>query len=130
MNDYNVIGRLVKDPKMLTNVNGKPYAVFTIAKDVGVNRYKKTMYLDCISYTAVDYIVSKFRSGHLIGVLASLSPNEYNLKDGTKVKGFRLEIRNVTRLQFDKESTEQIQYRTVENQEPESDSKEEEDVPF
>ena len=102
MNKFIGIGRLTKDPELMSNSQGVNYCRFTIAID---NSYMKdgekieqADFINCLVWRGVADSLCKYqKKGKLIAVEGRLHPYSYEKEDGTK--GYSYDV-VVSRLAF------------------------------
>jgi len=83
MNNVNLVGRPVADPKVIPGREGKNnVAKFTLAVDYGKD---KTDFIPCVCFGRVADFAEKYvKKGKLEGISGSIHNEEYTGKDGVK----------------------------------------------
>ena len=96
MNQFNVIGRLVREADIKETKAGKKFARFTIA----INRFNdETDFVDCVVFNerVVDVVEKYTNKGSQVGVSGSLNINTSE-KDGHKFKHPQINVQAVDLL--------------------------------
>lgn len=105
MNNFNGIGRLVREADIKDTKAGKKYARFTIA----INRFNdETDFVDCVVFNenVVGVIEKHTNKGSQVGVSGRLQINTSE-KDGHKFKHPQINVQAVDLLDSKKDSQEQ-----------------------
>ena len=92
MNNFNLLGRLVKDPIVNTSPNGTVYAFITIAT---YRDKEKTDFIDVTLFgKTAEHCQRHFSKGDYIGCTGDIDASGYK-KDGDHVYGIRLIGRSI-----------------------------------
>lgn len=88
MNKVILLGRLVKDPELVTTTNGVSNCKFTLAvtrKYKNQNGESETDFLNCVCWRTLAENVNKFmKKGSQVIVVGSVQTRTYDAQDGTK----------------------------------------------
>ena len=85
INNVVITGRLTRDPELRTTQNGKSVTSFTVANDTGYGDFKKTNFINIVSWgKTAEFVVNYFKKGSAIGLCGSIQTRDYE-KDGKKV---------------------------------------------
>ena len=100
MNRIELLGRLVNNVEIKTSKNDKEYAIFTIAVKRKLDK-DKTDFIDCIAFGNIVKPLSEYtEKGNRIIVCGELNTNEYENKEGQKVKDFNIVVNDFYFVDF------------------------------
>jgi single-strand DNA-binding protein len=137
MPELNVVviaGRLTRDPEPKTLTSGVSLCTFSIAvdstwKDAGGERQKKTAFIDVQTWRkTADYCGENLRKGDPVVVQGRLVQDEYEDKEGRKVRKTRVEGQRVDRLSWPADSGGDQGQRETRGEE--QDAGMSDDIPF
>lgn len=95
MNVLILSGRLGKDPER-KHFNGSSVVNFTLAETIVVNGEKKAAWHDCECWGKISDTIERYcQKGTQITLTGSLRYDEYESKDGRKVKRAKVNIHNI-----------------------------------
>ena len=122
INSFTFTGRLGNDAKVSTTPNGKTVMELSVANSTGYGDYKKTAWLKVRQWgDRVNNVAPIFKKGSLVGGTGEVSTEAWTGKDGTVHADIIVTCMSIQLLAGKKEEG---------NQEPASDSKESDDIPF
>lgn len=107
-NIWSGYGRLTADPELSTASNGTELCRFTIAVDEKVKGEKKTYFFDAVAFAHnARYLNLYAHQGDLVGVVASLTQNKYEDRDGKKRTSYNLRAESVSVVRSKEEKQEE-----------------------
>lgn len=90
------IGNLTRDPETKTITSGAQYCKFDIASNRTVKGEKVTDYITCFAWNKTAELCAKYLAkGRKVGICGNLISDEWTASDGSKRKGFHIEIDNI-----------------------------------
>ena len=107
---FNLIGRLVADPKTVTNGRGNQTAFITIAVDKGYRDnqtgqwVERADFLDVIAYgdNFVAMLANVYKKGTLVAVEGEIGTRKIKVESGHEQTIPALRIENIMKLSFNK----------------------------
>lgn len=85
MNNVEISGNLVRDPKVEFTAKGTAKCSFTIAQNIGKGEAKRGHFFDCVAWKEVaEGIAEKYGKGKPIQVRGMLTQDQWTDKEGAK----------------------------------------------
>ena len=109
MNKVIEIGRLTKDPEIITSTSGTTFARFSIAVD---RRFKKegepeADFFNCTAFgKTAEFISAWIKKGTKVAIVGRLQNNNYTNKEGQKVYDVRIMVEEIEFAESTKEGQE------------------------
>lgn len=101
VNEIVLTGRLTGDPSEMRTKTGVEVSKIFLAvdRDTREDKQKQTDFISCVAFgQTAKFINSYIKKGALVAVVGSLYQSKYVNKNGTEVKTYDVNIRNVTPL--------------------------------
>lgn len=101
VNEIVLTGRLTGDPSEMRTKTGVEVSKIFLAvdRDTREDKQKQTDFISCVAFgQTAKFINNYIKKGALIAVVGSLYQSKYVNKNGTEVKTYDVNIRNVTPL--------------------------------
>ena len=86
LNHIDIMGRLTADPQLNGTKNGTPYVVFSVACDRDFGEKKTDFFRVKAWKQTAEFVANYFKKGQLIIVSGRLMINDFNDREGNKVK--------------------------------------------
>lgn len=97
MNDYNLLGRLTRDPEMISTKTGKSLCRFSVAYNEKSKDYEYVSYFDCVAWGRTGELINQYyRKGSQILLRGRLRQDRYEDQDGKQRSNVVVNVQEIS----------------------------------